>query len=318
MEFTFLDAALQNFLTTIQNVWYPFFQMHGIVMLIGISLVAFTLYMIQTGMSADFHTWIMGLMWTVLSLEVLRTFFVYSEQWSIDILNGFMLWAQQLTGESPGVLTPSGVAHQGLVLSAIFYKAGADASFFYAPMSTIEIVICSAVVTLVFGISAIIYLLAQIECFALIVAASILLACAALPWTWDIFPGWGLTVLASILRIFFLLAVLALGLALARGWAADMSTGTGHLADNLAKMSQVTVESLLFAACVYILPSWLAAGVRGATQTGTHIGEALIAGIAASASSAAGGYAMTTPRKVGKGIAAGGSMLKTVGKMLMR
>jgi TrbL/VirB6 plasmid conjugal transfer protein len=318
MEFTFLDKALQDFLNTIETLWAPFFQMHGIDMLIGISLVAFTFYMIQAGVSGDIHTWIMGLMWTVLSLAVLRTFFLYSDQWGTEILNGFILWAQQLTGMSPGVLTPSGVVHQGLVLSGIFYAAGSHASWFYAPMSAVEIVICSAVVTIVFGIAGIIYLLAQIEVRALIVAASILLACAALPWTWDIFPGWGLTVLASILRIFFLLAVLAIGLALANGWARDMSTGTGHLADNLALMAQAAVESLLFLGCVYILPRWLAAGVRGATQTGTHIGEAVIAGIAASASGKVGSSAMNAPRNIGKGIEAGGSMLKTVWKMLMR
>jgi hypothetical protein len=58
-------------------------------------------------------------------------------------------------------------------------------------------------------LASIIYLLAQIEIWTLMVGGFVLLGFACLPWTWHIFPGWGTSFLSLCIKIFFILAILA-------------------------------------------------------------------------------------------------------------
>jgi P-type conjugative transfer protein TrbL len=318
MEFLFLNNALNHFLQTIQNVWAPVFQMHGIAMLLTVSAVAFCIYMVQFGFTGDAPSFIIGMAYTVLALAVLHAIFIYSQQFAEDVLNGFITWGQETSGMSPAVLTPSGIMETGLQLARIFWTAGGHASWFTAPISAIETVICTIVVCVAFGLAAIVYLIALIEVWALIIAASVLLACAAMPWTWNMFPGWGLTVLSACIRIFFLLCVLAIGLAEATAWTEAMAATSGTISDNLSLMMQATIESLLFIGLVYYIPRLMARMVVGAADTMMHAGEAVLASIAALAASKAGSAALSAPRTSGNVIAQGVSTVKTVSQMLLR
>jgi type IV secretory pathway TrbL component len=189
MQFLFLNNALTDFITAIQTIWGPIFQMQGIQILLAIGAIAFFVYAARLVATQDVPTFILGFGYTMISLAVLHAVFLYSQDLATGVLNGFLQWGQQTSGMSPSVLTPSGIAESGLQLAQIFWAAGGHASWFVAPLSAIEQLICSAIVIVAFSIAAIIYLLAQVEVWALIIGASVLLAFAPLPWTWSIFPG---------------------------------------------------------------------------------------------------------------------------------
>lgn len=322
MEFLFLNNALAAFETTIQNVWAPVFQMGGINILLTIGCIALAIYSINLLATYDVSGFILGLMYTFISLAVLHEVFLSSDTLAFSIFQMFLTWGQQVSGMSPTVLTPSGIMESGLQLSAIFWKASAHASWFYSPTSVITAGGCAIVTTITYAFASIIYLLALVNVYALIIAASVLLAFAGLPWTWGMFPGWALSVLSACVKVFFLLAVLALALNEAAGWTTAMGAVSGSIADNTSLAMQAIVESLLMLGLVYYIPGLMASMVLGMVGPVMHAGEALIGGIASAASgaaiSAAGSKAAAAATRGGKAAVAGGQALAHVSKMLLR
>jgi len=322
MEFLFLNNALAAFETTIQNVWAPVFQMGGINILLTIGGIALAIYSINLLATYDVSGFILGLMYTFISLAVLHEVFLYSDQLAFSIFNMFLAWGQQTSGMSPTMLTPSGIMEQGLHLAAIFWAASGHASWFYAPTSVLAAGGCAIVTTITYAFASIIYLLALVNVYALIIAASVLLAFAGLPWTWSMFPGWALSVLSACIKVFFLLAVLALALNEAAGWTTAMGAVSGSIADNTSLAMQAIVESLLMLGLVYYIPGLMASMVLGMVGPVMHAGEAMLGGIASSFASTANGAAMKAPRQAGNTAIAGanmaGSGLAAVSKMLLR
>jgi type IV secretory pathway TrbL component len=226
---------------------------------------------------------------------------------------------QQVSGLSPAALTPSGVLTQGIQLVKILWEAAGAASWFKAPTVAIETMVCVLVIVFAFAVSSIIYLLALVEAWALIIGGSLLLAFAPLPWTWNIFPGWGLRVLGACVKTFFLIAVLALGLNEAAGWTAAMAAASSTLAVNASVMMQAVTEALLFVALVYYIPAIMASLVTGGAGAAINAGETILAGIvaegASEAASGATGLGSATATATADGAA---KALKKVHAMLMR
>jgi len=297
-QFLFLNNALSDFENTIQSVWGPVLQAQGIQILLAVGAIAFAVYAIQLLATHDLPTFMLGFGYTFVSLSVLHAVFLYSQDLATDVLNGFQALGQQVSGLSPATLTPSGVLQQGMQLVHILWTASGNASWFKAPTVAVETLICALLMLFAFAVSSIIYLLALVEVWALIIGASLLLAFAPLPWTWNIFPGWGLRVLGACVKTFFLIAVLALGLNEAAGWTAAMTPSTTSFADNASLMMQAMTEALLFFALVYYIPGIMASLVTGGAGAAITAGETILAGIvgegasqAASSGKAIGGAA---------------------------
>jgi P-type conjugative transfer protein TrbL len=319
LQFQFLNNALTDFENTIQGVWAPVLQAQGIQILLAVGAIAFAVYAIQLLATHDLPTFILGFAYTIVSLSVLHAVFLYSQDLATDMLSGFQALGQQVSGLSPETLTPSGVLTQGIQLVKILWEAAGAASWFKAPTVAIETMVCVLVIVFAFAVSSIIYLLALVEVWALIIGGSLLLAFAPLPWTWNIFPGWGLRVLGACVKTFFLIAVLALGLNEAAGWTAAMARSSSTLAVNASVMMQAVTEALLFVALVYYIPGIMASLVTGGAGAAITAGETILAGMvsegadqAASGAKALGG---ATANAAADGAA---KALKKVHAMLMR
>ena len=322
LQFQFLNNALTDFETTIEGVWAPVLQAQGIQILLAVGAIAFAVYAIQLLATHDLPTFILGFAYTIVSLSVLHTVFLYSQDLATDMLGGFQALGQQVSGLPPTTLTPSGVLTQGIHLVQILWAAAGNASWFKAPTVAIETMICVIVMVFAFAVASIIYLLALVEVWALIIGGSLLLAFAPLPWTWNIFPGWGLRVLGACVKTFFLIAVLALGLNEAAGWTTGMASTSSGLATNASLMMQAVTESLLFVALVYYIPRIMASLVIGGAGTAITAGETILAGMVAEGASqaASGGKAIGGATADATNAAADGAAkaLKKVHAMLMR
>jgi hypothetical protein len=312
-QFLFLNNTLAKFIRTIEDLWQPFFQIHGIEILLTVGSIALAVYAIQFLATQDVSGLIIGLMYTFIALALLHEVFLKSEYLGNSLLNDvFIPWAREISGQSPDVMTPSGVMETGLQLARLFWVAASDASWWHTPFSALLVTVCSIVVILAFLVASIIYLLALVWVHALIIAASVFLAFAALPWTWSIFPGWALAVLKACLKIFFLLCVLTIGLAEAQGWAMAMSTGVGSIAGDTSLVMETICEAILFGWLVYYLPSALASVVTGGVDEGF---SSIIAGhYGGAAQSAAAAGALRGAKAAG----VAGKGLATVSKMLLR
>src|SRR6266849_1778061 len=319
LQFQFLNNALTDFENTIQGVWAPVLQAQGIQILLAVGAIAFAVYAIQLLTTHDLPTFILGFAYTIVSLSVLHAVFLYSQDLATDMLSGFQALGQQVSGLSPETLTPSGVLTPGIQLVEILWEAAGAASWFKAPTVASETMVCVLVIVFAFAVSSIIYLLALVEVWALIIGGSLLLAFAPLPWTWNIFPGWGLRVLGACVKTFFLIAVLALGLNEAAGWTTGMASTSSGLATNASLMMQAVTESLLFVALVYYIPGIMASLVTGGAGAAITAGETILAGMVAEGADQAASGAMALGGATANAAADGAAKaLKKVHAMLMR
>jgi P-type conjugative transfer protein TrbL len=317
-QYGFLNQALLDFINTIQGVWSPVFQQTGVQILLGLGAIAFAVYMMQLIFVGDPYQTLTGFAMTILSMGVLYSVFLFAQQLAEGLYIGFQAWAQQVSTLSPQVLTPSGVMETGLQLARIFWDAAGTASWFHSPTSMLTTIFCGTVVAFAFAVAAIIYLLALVWVWALIIAGSVLLAFAALPWTWHLFPGWGTSVLSACLKVFFLICVLAIGLNEAQNWTAAMAGSATSIIDNMSLAVEAMIESVLFAGLIYYLPGALASLALGAASSGFNAGEALIGGVAGAGASSVGGLAASAAKPgniaaaAGKGVSAARSAVKSL------
>jgi P-type conjugative transfer protein TrbL len=297
-QYGFLDTALNDYINAINGVWAANFQTTGVNILLSLGAFSFAIYMLYLLVGGgDFWSLIMGFGMTCLSLGALYCVFLFAETFASEIYTGFQHWAQQVTGESPATLTPSGLMEQGLQLARIFWAASGLASWFRAPTSALATVICSIVVVVAFGFASIILLLAQIEIWSLIVGGFILLAFASLPWTWGMFPGWGMSILSLCIKIFFIFAIVAVGLTEARAWTVAMAGASTTIVEDASIAWEAALESILFLGLIYYVPNFMAAKVLGSGGPVMGAGEAFLGGLMATGAwtgASAAGSALTS------------------------
>ena len=141
--------------------------------------------------------------------------------------------------------------------------------------------------TLSFSAAAIIYLLTLIEAWSIIIGGPLLFAFASIPWAAAILPRWGLSILSVSVKVFALLAVIAIGLTEAQGWATAMAANSGSISGNISLMFQAITEALLFVACVYYIPRTLSNLVAGGAAAIMTTGETMLGAAAGAAGGAA-------------------------------
>lgn len=287
-SFAFLDNALANFLGTIQTVWYDAITIYGAEILLLLVIVALGINWLAAFSQRDAGRLVDSTAHSLIAAGVLYVIFLHAREWSTAVLDTFIQLAQLITGLSPAALNPSGIISSGITTCILFWKAAAHAMWTLSPISAVEAFICGILVMVSFTAAAIIYILAMIEVWAIMISGMLLIAFATIPWVAATLPTWGLSILSRSMKIFTMLAVLAVGLALAQGWATDMAASSGTISSNISRMLQAIVESLLFAACVYFVPNSLARLVAGSSGSAIGLGEALLASAAAAGAGLAG------------------------------
>jgi hypothetical protein len=71
-QFLFLNNTLAKFIQTIEDLWAPFFQIHGIEILLTVGGIALAVYAIQFLATQDVSGLIIGLMYTFIALALLH------------------------------------------------------------------------------------------------------------------------------------------------------------------------------------------------------------------------------------------------------
>ena len=320
-SFTFLNNSLNDFLLAIQGTWSATIQIYGVKILLMLLVVSLGINWIYAISQRDAGRLLDSTVNSLVAAGVLYTIFLNAQTVGAAVLNTFIQIGQATSGLSTDALTPSGIAQSGLRLAQIFWNAGGLASWLISPMSAIETLICSLVVVIAFDAAAIIYLMALIEAWAIIIGGSLLLAFASIPWFAAMLPRWILSILSISVRVFALLAVLAIGLTEAQGWATAMAANSGSISGNISLMFQAITEALLFAASVYFIPRTLSNLVAGGAAAVMTTGEAMLGAAAGAGAGAAAAGAAAARNAAAAGTTAAiqgaGQLAATVRRMLM-
>lgn len=278
---------LNNVLATLQNaiqVYYPQLVIMFTLVLGMLAVLQLAMPAIRAMAGGDLSAFFSDAATVLLRIGLLYVVMGHIE-WADDVYQGFIQIAQRVTGQSPQVLTPSGVFNQGLVLVSILSSAKGMGGWLH-PILTAEFALLVPLVFLAFLGAALIYLWALIDASWIVFSGPIFIALAGLEQTYDSIFDWAMKVLGISVKVLLLIMVVAVGMVLIQGWSAELADNSGAITHDLYWLVKSAAEAVLFCLMVGFIPNHIMSLV-GNASSGMQHGENLAANAPGTAASAA-------------------------------
>jgi P-type conjugative transfer protein TrbL len=310
----FLDTLLSDFQHGI-NALTPLIVVYGMPIFGTIALLTFAAAAFMSMVRRDLGATLDALAYTIAVIACSEWFFSEAVPWMTVLQQTFIQYGQQLTGQSPATLTPSGVLAQGIVIASQLLTAAGTRSWFFMSLAELAALVAGVIVAFAFIGIAIILLLCEVELAAVIVLGSIVLIFAVLPWVLPSLQRYALTVLGLGVKLIALLCIIGLGLIEAAGWTADLAAHAAKLTTDFHLIFLPAGEAILFVAVAYYAPNIIAGLVSGGSGPSMGLGEMLMAGGAAEGASAArAGAQQAITAGIGAASSAAGTAAGTAAK----
>jgi P-type conjugative transfer protein TrbL len=232
--------------------------------------------------------------------------------WGQAIIDTGIYIGRTVSGQSPNVLTPSGVFQLGLNLVGVLTSAKASGGFLH-PVQDIEWAVTIATVAFVWLFAALLYLLLLIEAVIAVVIGPIFVALGGLESTGDALYGWAKTLVAIAVSIAVLLLTVAAGMVLAQNWALQLQANAGALTTNITYLILTAAQSVTFFYVVKHVAA-MSQGMIGRAMSG-FAGSA-VGGLGAAAggalSAATGLFSSNNSNSIGDGAQGSAGRIGTV------
>lgn len=278
---------LNNVLATVQNaiqVYYPQLVIIFTLVLGMLAVLQLAMPAVRAMTGGDLSAFFSDAATVLLRIGLLYVVMGHIE-WANDVYQGFIQIAQRVTGQSPQVLTPSGVFNSGLTLVSILSSAKGVGGWLH-PILTIEFAILVPIVFLSFLGAALIYLWALIDASWIVFSGPIFIALAGLEQTYDSIFDWAMKVLGISIKVLLLIMVIAVGMVLIQGWSAELADNSAAITKNLYWLVKSVAEAVLFGLMVAFIPNYIMS-VASNASSGMQHGENLAANAPGTAASAA-------------------------------
>jgi len=249
--------------------------------------------------------------WAVVRIALVYVFLANLHNWGSAFPTAFQIIAADITGQSPNVLTPSGIYELGLNIVAIMRSNFHLAEWFTHPIEDIELHVVTVFVQVCwFGIACV-YWAVLLETHWIVAKGAVTIIFAGFDHTWGCLQMWVISLIQIGVRLLGVMMVLAIGLILSSGWTETIAgLAAGFNANPAQNGLTALVEAIVLFYSVWVLPQKAAGlihshigggvGVEG-TGIEDHIFAAGTAPYRAAASAAQAGAklaARTAIRKV--------------------
>jgi type IV secretory pathway TrbL component len=219
--------------------------------------------------------------------------------WGQAIINTGIQIGQAVTGQSPNVLTPSGLFNAGLSMVGTLWHAKAAAGWLH-PIMELEFLLVSIGIVLSWTAAALIYLGALLEGAWIVYVGPILICFSALSTTAPMLIQWATRVLAIAIKIAVLLLVLAVGMSLAQIWGQQLAENSTTIGTNLWWLVLSLVQSVVFAYLVYKVPGAVTSLVG---STAFDFGESFLGSAGGAIGEGSQDAGVAVAKATGKGVA---------------
>jgi P-type conjugative transfer protein TrbL len=310
----FLDTVLSDFQNGI-NALTPLIVVYGMPIFGTIALLAFAAAAFMSMVRRDLGATLDALAYTIAVIACGEWFFSEAVPWMTALQQTFIQYGQQLTGQSPATLTPSGVLAQGIVIASQLLTAAGTRSWFFMSLAELAALVAGVIVIFAFIGIAIILLLCEVELATVIVLGSIVLIFSVLPWVLPSLQRYALTVLGLGVKLIALLCIIGLGLIEAAGWTADLAAHAAKLTKDFHLIFLPAGEAILFVAVAYFAPNIIAGLVSGGAGPSIGLGEMFLGAAAAEGGAAARqGAQMAATAGIGAASSAAGTAAGTAAR----
>jgi hypothetical protein len=302
-----LNAVLSDF-TTAAAAYYPMLVYWAVRILATMTFAQVGLLSVQMLRRRDLagmlQVWLYGM------IRVLAIYVIMANlwEWASSIITTLTDVGQRVSGQSPNVLTPSGIYDLGLSVCGTLLKARTFA-LIIRPIDDLIFMALLIVVQITWLCAAMIYLWVQIEAVYLIALGPIKLCWASFDYTYPTLLAWVESLLKAGTKILTVLLVLAIGITLATTWNNYLNgLGTSLNGNRISYATLAWAESIIFCYAVWYLPRRAAQNIRVEGSGGSADIEEGVAGTMLAAGGqavqAAGGAAITGAKAVAGGVMA--------------
>ena len=267
--------------------WYPQILILATDLLAAVAFLQLGLVMFSAATSRNLHTMIHHLGLGFFRIGLVYAVMANTDVWGNALIDGAAQFAQQVSGQSPEVITPSGIFNVGLNTAGIILTAKGHGSWLH-PVQDIEFFFTEIVVVLAWAMIALFYLGTLLKAAWTVYTGPIYIAFSAFDATFPMLLRWFQQVLALGLRLILLVLLLAVGLGIAQTWAAQLAANATAITTDLWYLILSVVQAIVFLYMVKTVPDE-AANIVG-TQISTF-GEAFAERAPAATSSAASAMA---------------------------
>jgi P-type conjugative transfer protein TrbL len=247
-----LNQTLQTFTTQIES-WYPQLLLYSIRLLGVLVFIQFAYIAVDLAASHDATRLLDNMVTAVIRVGLVYVLLNNAVDWGHAIINTGIQIGQTVTGESPDVLTPSGVFNAGLNMVGTLWRAKAAGGWLH-PVQDVEFMFVSIGVILCWAAAALIYLGALLEGAWIVYVGPILICFSALSSTAPMLVHWATRVLAIAVKIAVLLLVLAVGMGLAQTWGQQLANNSAAILTDGWWIILSLVQSILFGYLVFKVP----------------------------------------------------------------
>jgi P-type conjugative transfer protein TrbL len=280
----------QNILNNLLNTLAGAFQTYepqlliiGVALLSVLVFIQFFYIAVDVAVNHDLPHMLDTLAIALIKLGIVYVIMNHVYGWGNAIINTGIQIGQQVSGQSPNVLTPSGIWQLGLNLVGILYSAKAAGGFLH-PVMDIEFFVTAAAVALAWLFAALLYLLLLLEATVALVLGPIFVALGGLESTGEALAAWAKTLVAIALGIIALLLAVAAGLVLVQGWATQLQAVKATLTTDSTWLILAVAESIAF---FYIVKHIASMSQSMIGRSAGALAGAVLGGIGAAAGGAA-------------------------------
>jgi TrbL/VirB6 plasmid conjugal transfer protein len=266
------DGILNGVLADFQSAclaYQPLLVAWAIRILSATTFLGFGIVMVDTARRRDFWTMMDAFFMSLFRIGIVYVVLANAQEWGQGIIDLGKTVGVGVSGQSPDVMTPSGIYDLG---SATFYTLANAGTYmmWLHPIDAITYHIITYVVWLTWLCAAVIYLFVLIHCAYVVAIGPIKISFATLEYTWPMLIVWFEALLSIAIKLMATLLTLAIGLTEANSWAANFaSLGLKINLEPNYYAIQALGEAAIFALCLWSLPVMAHRLVR------THLGSGI-------------------------------------------
>jgi hypothetical protein len=212
-----LNGALAGFTAAIDG-YLPLLIIWGTRLLAAVAFIGFGWATIQAVSNRDWYGTIIGMGWGVARIAMVYVFMTNLQSWGPAFPSGFQQIAADITGQSPSVLTPSGVYELGLNIVKVMRDNFHFASWFIHPIDDAEIHVLTVLTQICWFAIACTYFGVLIETKWIVAKGAVTIVFASVEHGFDCLSTWVVSLVQIGVRLLGVMVVLAIGLILATGW----------------------------------------------------------------------------------------------------
>jgi type IV secretory pathway TrbL component len=249
-----LNSVLAGFTAAI-NGYLPLLIVWGTRLLAAVTFVGFGKATIDAVSNRDWYGTIMAFGWGVVRIALVYVVMINLESWGSAFPIMGQIVGTDVSGQSPSVMTPSGVYELGLHIVNVMIQNYHFLNWFKHPVDDFETHMITLTTQVFWFSAACVYFAILVEAKWYVMTGPVTVCFASFDHTWPILANWFVTLLQVGTRLLAAMLILAIALTLSGDWLTQIEgLGLSYNTNPIQNALVQLMESLILLYSIWALP----------------------------------------------------------------